>query len=252
MQAGKEERKDTTRTQGRPGLCLRWLGSSAAIWLHSCALPPLHVPCVSPLPPPSPPPLLPPQPLGHWQARIGTDPPSFPQHSLQASLNRVAYAWVHTLHLSRKRLANAVRDCNVAPQRTHKYHRTIFQSFCWVFFALILICSILTEPFESTDSYNVRQPVRVNFPAVLLFQTEPKLLLMSFNLFFLWLHIGSEPPRATQRFGIAGAQQGLTAERERERSWKSSGMEKGEKILGFLVRYFQKIVMQVAAMKCVV
>lgn len=101
----KRTRKDRTLAQGRPGLCLRWPGSSASIWGGSCALspppsppPPLSSLPVSPSPPSSP------QPLGHWQAWIGTDPPSFPQHGLKASLNRVAYAWVHTLHLPRKRV----------------------------------------------------------------------------------------------------------------------------------------------------
>lgn len=81
------------------------------------AVPCLHLPLPlrpSPPLPVSPSPPSSPQPLGHWQAWIGPDPPSFPQHGLKASLNRVAYAWVRTLHLPRKRVPRkGTRGCGV-------------------------------------------------------------------------------------------------------------------------------------------
>lgn len=86
--------KDIAGTQGRPGLCLCWLGSSVAIWPHSCALPPSSSP------------VFPPLTASRTLASLDRNRSSIlPQLSLQASLNRVAYAWVHTMHLSRNWLS---------------------------------------------------------------------------------------------------------------------------------------------------
>lgn len=91
-----------------------------------------------------------------------------------------------------------------------------------------------------SDFCSVRQPVRLNFPAMLLFETEPKLPLMFFNLFFLWLYIGSEPPRTTQRFWMLVHSRDWW-QREREVLEEFRDGEGGEN-LGFPCRYFQKIV----------
>lgn len=101
IQGGRES-KDTTRTEGRPGLCRCWPSSSSAIWPHSCALPPSSSP------------VFPPLTASGTLASLDRNRSSIlPQQSLQASLNRVAYAWAHTLHLSRNRLSCIYSACRI-------------------------------------------------------------------------------------------------------------------------------------------
>lgn len=80
---GERESKDTTRTQGRSGLCLCWRCSSEAIWLHSCALPPSLSPVFPPL-----------APYGTLAGLDRNRSSILPQQTLMASSKR---GWAHTL-----------------------------------------------------------------------------------------------------------------------------------------------------------